>query len=400
MKIFVAHNYYQQPGGEDTVFAAETELLRRNGHEVIVYTESNERIKTMNIISKTWNTLWSSDTKQNIIGVLKRHRPEVAHFHNTFPLISPSAYYACKEADVPVIQSLHNPRLICPAARLYRDGKVCEDCIGKTPPWPGIIHGCYHTSVAHTSIVASMLTLHRLLKTWERVVDKYIVFTEFYRNKFIQGGIPSEKIVLKPHFVDPDPGCKKSENGEYALFIGRLDEEKGVRTMLKAWQQLSDIPLKIRGDGRLLEEVKDYKRKHSLESIEIVQRLNKGELYELIKESKFLVWPSEGYYETFGMVAAEAYACGVPVIASKTGILSENVEDGYTGLHFMPGDAEDLCAKVRWAWNNPESVSRMGKAARRVYENKYTPEINYKMLINIYEDTIEKNKRKKERLAI
>ncbi len=392
MRVLVAHNYYQQPGGEDTVFAAETELLRRYGHEVVEYTERNERINSMNIGTVALKMIWSLSSKKKIIEILDRTKPDVAHFHNTFLLISPSAYYACKDRNVPVIQSLHNPRLLCPAANLYRDGKVCEDCVGKTLPWPGVVHGCYRHSRSQTALVATMLTLHRMLGTWDRVIDTFIVFTEFYRKKFIEGGLPPEKIALKPHFVDPDPGCRNGRKGEYALYIGRLDREKGINTLLKAWRHNTNVPLKIRGDGNLLGEVAEYINRNNLKSVEIVRRLKRAELNELIKNARFLVWPSEGYYETFGLVAIESFACGVPVIASRAGALAENVRDGYTGLHFTPGDTDDLSAKVNWAWNHPEEMALMGRAARREYETNYSSEKNYRILLGIYEKAISEKK--------
>lgn len=388
MRVLVAHNYYQQPGGEDSVFAAETELLRRYGHEVVEYTERNERINSMNIGAVALKMIWSQSSKKKIIELLDRTKPDVAHFHNTFLLISPSAYYACKDRNVPVVQSLHNPRLLCPAGNFYRDGRVCEDCVGKTPPWPGVLHGCYRSSRTQTALVATMLTLHRMLKTWDRVIDAYIVFTEFYKKKFIEGGLPSEKITLKPHFIDPDPGCRNGLKGEYALYIGRLDGAKGINTLLKAWRHNTNVPLKIRGDGNLLAEVTNYINRNSLKSVEIVRRLKRADLNELIKNARFLVWPSEGYYETFGLVAIESFACGVPVIASRAGALAENVTDGYTGLHFTPGDTEDLSAKVNWAWNHPEEMALMGRAARREYETNYSAEKNYRILLGIYEKAI------------
>jgi len=392
MRILVVHNYYQQPGGEDTVFTAETELLRRYGHEVIEYTERNDRIDSMNIGAVALNTIWSRNSKIKISEIIDGTKPDVAHFHNTFLLISPSAYYACKERDVPVVQSLHNPRLLCPAGNFYRDGRVCEDCVGKTPPWPGVLHGCYRGSRSRTALVAAMLTLHRMMKTWDRVIDTFIVFTEFYKKKFIEGGLPADKIALKPHFVDPDPGCRNGQKGDYALYIGRLDREKGVSTMLNAWRSSNNVPLKIRGDGNLLGEVADYINRNNLKSVEIVRRLKRAELNELIKNARFLVWPSEGYYETFGLVAIESFACGVPVIASRTGASAENVSDGYTGLHFIPGDTEDLSAKVNWAWNHPEEMALMGRAARREYETNYSSEKNYKILLGIYEKAISEKK--------
>ncbi len=388
MKVLLVHNYYQQPGGEDVVFTAEAALLRSRGHVVVELTDHNRRIDGMNRATLALNTIWSRSSAAKLERTLRARQPDAVHFHNTFPLISPSVFYACQKADVPVVQSLHNPRLICPAATFCRDGHVCEDCMGKTPPWPGILHACYRGSRTQTAGVAAMLTLHRWLNTWQRQVDIYVVFTEFYRRKFIEGGIPVEKIIVKPHFIDPDPGFRGTDSDTYALFINRLDPEKGVRTLLNAWQHLKGIPLKIRGDGRLLTEVNAVVSKNNLDSVNIVGRLSRKQLWTLMKGARFLVWPSEGYYETFGLVAIEAFACGVPVIASNLGAMSEIVDDGRTGLHFQPGNAEELAAKVKWAWNHPAEMERMGREARQEYESKYTAEKNYQMLMEIYQTAI------------
>jgi len=393
IKVLHAHNYYLQPGGEDTAFSAEIELLRSYGHEVVEYIEHNERVEAMSRASLALQTIWSWESRNKLAAVLSQEKPEVAHFHNTFPLISPSAYYACREAGIPVMQSLDNPRLICPAATFYREGRLCEDCLGKTPPLPGVVHRCYHNSRAQTAVIASMLTFHRWIKTWQDQVDLYLVATEFYQQKFIQGGLPAGKIAIKPHFIFPDPGVRPSDQrGQYALFIGRLDPEKGVRTMLEAWRQLPGIRLKIRGGGQLEAETRTFIQEHRLDNIEILGRLSKSELTDLIKGAKFLVWPSEGYYETFGYVAVESFSCGVPVIASGIGVMQEIVTDKLTGLHFQPGNASHLADRVKWAWEHPAEMADMGRNARREYESKYTAEKNYEMLINIYGRAIELNR--------
>ncbi len=395
LKILLVHNFYQQSGGEDVVFAAEVNLLREKGHAVIEYIEHNDRIRTMSKFDVAAQTLWSRNSYQRISDVLAKEKPDVVHFHNTFPLISPSAYYACQAAEIPVIQSLDNPRLICPSATFFRDGHLCQECMGKTPPWPSIAYGCYHNSRFHTSVVASMLTLHRLLKTWNEKVDTYLVATEFYRQKFIESGILASKIVVKPHFISPDPGVKPNLNsGDSAIFIARLDPEKGVRTILSAWKRMN-IPLKIRGGGQLEKEVINFIHDNGLNQIELLGRLNDDELDQLRQSARFLVWPSEGYYETFGLAAVECFATGTPVIASRIGVMAEIVTDGVTGLHFNPGDPDDLAAKVQWAWDHPTEMSEMGKNARLEFETKYTAEKNYQMLIDIYQKAIKQYKRGK-----
>jgi glycosyltransferase involved in cell wall biosynthesis len=391
IKVLYAHNYYRQPGGEDTAFSAEVSLFRSHGQEVVEYIKSNQQIGTMRRVNVLVHTLWSWDSFSKMAEVINHERPDVVHFHNTFPLISPSAYYACRNAGIAVIQSLDNPRLLCPSANFYRAGKLCQDCLGKTPPWPSILHGCYHKSSLQTAVVASMLTIHRWIKTWQTKVDFYLVATEFYRQKFIEGGLPAEKIIVKPHFVFPDPGMRPEQPHDgYALFIGRLDPEKGELTMLEAWKNLREIPLKIRGEGQLEGEVKHFIQAYELSNtVKVIGRLSKEELTETIKGAQFLIWPSEGYYETFGYVAVESFSCGVPVITSHIGVQKEMVTDGLTGLHFRPGDPLDLAEKVKWAWEHPDEMAEMGKNARLEYEEKYTADKNYQALMDIYQRTIE-----------
>ena len=389
IKVLYAHNYYLQSGGEDTAFNAEVNLLRDHGSEVLEYVEDNHNIASRSQLSVALQTVWSWDSYKKIKNTLCRERPQIAHFHNTFPLLSPAVYYACHEENVPVIQSLDNPRLLCPSANFYRDGKLCQDCLGKTPPWPSVLHACYHGSHMQTAVVASMLTFHRWRKTWKRQVDCYLVATEFYRRKFIEGGLPAKNIVVKPHFIYPDPGAGSEKSpGEYVLFIGRLDPEKGVRTMLDAWKALPHIPLKIRGDGQLEEEAREFIRSTQPTSVELIQRLPREGLTALIKNARLLIWPSNGYYETFGYVAVECFANGVPVIASDIGVMSEIVTNGITGLHFTPGDSSDLAEKVKWAWEHPGTMAEMGRNARKEYELKYTAERNYNMLMDIYHTAI------------
>ena len=390
IKVLQVHNFYTEPGGEDTVFESDIALLRSRGHEVITYIDNNERISAMSPTSIAIQTIYSEDSYRRILDVIVRERPDIIHFHNTFPLISPAAYYACRKAGAPVIQSLHNPRLICPAASFYRNGKNCTECLGKTPPYPGIIHSCYHHSRAQTSVVAAMLSIHRLLGTWNKMVDIYVVASEFYRDIFFRAGLPKDKIFYKPHFVEPVIAYDdRRKPGNYALFIGRLDPEKGVRALLNAWREI-DIPLKIRGSGQLEGEVSYFIEHNQARNVELVDRLSKAELGNLIEGARFLVWPTESYYETFGFVAVESFAHGVPVIGSKIGVNAEIVKDGVTGLHFTAGDSADLTSKVQWAWVHPREMAEMGRNARREYEAKYTAERNYEMLMDIYQRAIEK----------
>ena len=385
MTILMAHNQYQNFGGEDQSYAAESGLLEANGCKVLRYTLHNRQIQGMNPLMLAQATLWNKQVYRNLREIMKREHPKIAHFQNTFPLISPAAYYAAKVEGVPVVQSLRNYRLLCPNALFFREGHICEECMGRTVPWPAVAHACYRNSRAASAVVTSMLTLHRAIGTWSRMVDVYIALTEFARNKFIEGGLPKEKIVVKPNFVYPDPGQGDGKGG-YALFVGRLSPEKGVDTLLRAWELLGGrISLKIVGDGPLAEKVK--KTASNIYGIEWLGHRNMEEVYSLMGEAAFLVFPSE-WYETFGRVAIEAFAKGTPVLAAKIGAVGEITENGRTGLHFRAGDPIDLAEKVDWLMSHPAQLARMRKEARAEYEAKYTAERNYRMLMEIYERAI------------
>lgn len=354
---------------------------------MVEYYRHNDEIARYAFSSKLTlglRTVWAWDSYRELQLLLQRERPDLAHFHNILPLISPAAYYACRKAEVPAVQTLHNYRLLCPAANFYRDHHPCEDCLGKTLPWPGVLHACYQSSRAASGSVAAMLTVHRARSTWKQCVDVYIALTEFARRKFIQGGLPREKIVIKPNFVYADPGARTGR-GEYALFVGRLSEEKGLRTLLSAWERLhSAIPLDIVGEGPLRAELEAEASRRGLSSISFKGRLPHDETLKAMKCARFLIVPSE-CYENFPMTIVEAFSCGVPAVTSRQGAVEEIVEDGRTGFHFRPGDAADLAEKVEWAWADPAKIEEMGRAARAEYEAKYTAQRNYQMLMDIYQ---------------
>jgi glycosyltransferase involved in cell wall biosynthesis len=387
MRVLLLHNHYQQPGGEDEVFAAEGALLEACGHRVLRHVLHNDSVAEMRRPALAKATVWNSVVYREIRALIRRDRPQVAHFHNTFPLISPAAYYAARAEGVPVVQTLHNYRLLCPNALFFRDGGVCEDCLGKMVPWPGVAHACYRASRSSSAVVAAMLTAHRTLGTWKAAVDSYITLTEFARQKFIQGGLPAEKIIVKPNFVHPDPGSGQGR-GRYFLFVGRLSQEKGVDTMLAAWKRLGEkVPLKIVGDGELAPEVAEAAER--LNEVEWMGRQPKERVLALMKDARALIFPSV-WYEGFPMVIAEAYAVGLPVIASNLGSMSSLIDHGHTGLHLHPSDPDDLAAQVEWVSMHPAELRRMREEARREFEAKYTAERNYKYLMDIYRAVVER----------
>ncbi len=386
--VLLVHNAYQQPGGEDAVFAEEAFLLEERGHRVLRYTAHNDAAATMGRAALAGKTLWNREAYRELRSVIGRERPDVVHFHNTFPLVSPAGYHAAKDEGVPVVQTLHNYRLLCPNGLFFRDGGPCEDCLGKAVPLPAVAHGCYRGSRPASGVAAAMLSAHRALGTWGRKVDAYVALTRFARDKFVEGGLPAERISVKPNFVSPDPGPGRGRGG-YALFVGRLSPEKGVGVLLEAWGRIgAPIPLKVVGDGPLAPSVARAAERDP--RVEWLGRKSPEEVRSLMKDAAALVFPSE-WYETFGRVAAESFAAGTPVIAARIGAIEELVEHGCTGLHFWPGAAPDLARQVDRLCGDPAGRARMRDEARREYEANYTADRNYRMLVGIYERAIEGN---------
>ena len=378
MRILTVHNYYQLPGGEDRVFESEAALLETHGHEVLRYSVHNETIGESGGLRLAGRAIWSSSAYSDIRALCRNEKPDVVHFHNTLPLISPSAYHAAKAEGVAVVQTLHNYRLSCPPATFFRDGHICEECLGKKFAWPAIAHGCYRDSRAASAVVATVVGLHHVLGTWTSMVDRYIALTEFARAKFIELGIPAAKIALKPNFVDPDPGAG-THGGGYALFVGRLFPEKGIETLLRAWRMLgSMLPLKIIGGGPL-----DHLFKPPPPGVEWLGQQGKAKVAAMMRDATFLVFPSE-WFETFGLTIVEAYSTGLPVIGSAVGTAAELVRDGSTGVLYEAGNAAALADRVRWMLAHPAERERMQADARREFLDHYTASENYRMLINIY----------------
>lgn len=384
MKLVLAHNHYQQAGGEDAVFSREAGLLRRYGHEVLEFVEDNRRIDKLSRLQLGVQTVWSRSSRRRLLQLLETSRPSVVQFHNTFPLISPSAYYACREARVAVVQTLHNYRIGCAAATFVRDGKRCEDCLGSTFAWRGVVHGCYRDDRAATAALVAMTGAHRLLGTWNKTVDLYVALTEFGRRKLIECGLPEDRVVVKPNCLSEDPG-EGAHDGGYALFVGRLTDVKGVRTLVEAWERLGgQVPLKIAGSGPLADL-----SAAATPGIEWLGAVPRERVVQLMQDAAFLVFPSE-WYEGFPMTLTEAFATGLPVVGSRLGAMATLIRHGANGLHFEPGNAADLACAVRWAAANPAAMAEMGRVARQDFEQHYTPERNHTMLLDIYAVAIER----------
>jgi glycosyltransferase involved in cell wall biosynthesis len=383
----MVHNHYRLRGGEDESTEMEIRLLQARGHEVLAYTEDNRRIAEMNSIELACRTVWSRQAYRQLCLLIRAQRPSVIHVQNFFPLISPAAYYAAQREGVAVVQSLRNYRLMCANALLFREGRVCEKCVGRSLPWPGVRYGCYRHSRTASTVVAGMLTTHNLFHTWSRLVDVYIAPSAFARLKFIEGHLPADRIVVKPNFVDPDPGVGAGDGG-YALFVGRLTPEKGIESLVAAWERMGGIlPLKVVGEGPMAEFVAAACAR--VPGLEWLGSQSLAETYRLLARAACLIVPST-WYEPFGRVVVEAFACGTPVLAARSGALTDLVEHGRTGLHFAPGEPDDLASKARWAASHPDALRQMRVAARQEFEAKYTGDRNYDQLLAIYQTASER----------
>jgi glycosyltransferase involved in cell wall biosynthesis len=378
LRVLIAHARYRQKGGEDAVAQSETQLLESRGHAVASYTRDNKDIDDKQPLTTAFRTLWSKKTTAELSRLFAEFQPDIIHVHNTFPSISPSLYWVAARYGIPIVQTLHNFRLLCPQAMLLRKGSVCEACVGHAP-WRAVMYGCYRDSTAQSAVLAGMLMTHRSLGSY-RKVTRYIALNDFCRNKFIEGGVPADKIVVKPNFAEvPEPDELSPRNG--ALFAGRLSIEKGIDVLQNAFALLP-YGIQVVGDGP--ERVRLADRPN----ISLLGWLEPPELLAAMRRSAYLVLPSI-WYENSPRTLIEAFGCGLPVIASKLGALAELVEDGRTGLHFDPKSATDLARVIRWAEEHPDEMRVMGKQARREFELRYSPDRTYSQLVAIYHEAIE-----------
>ena len=376
----MVHSRYAQRGGEDEVYESERDLLRSHGHSVVEYIQENNQIKG----SKPWmvgvRTIWSQQDYRAIRAVIRQHSIQVVSVHNFFPLISPGVFYAARAERVPSIQTLHNFRLICPSAFLLRDEAICEDCVGKAVPFPGILHACYRKSRLLSAGVAGMLSSHRLAGTWTRMVDRYVALTPFMRQKFIEGGFPADKITVKPNFRQ-DPGLGSGDGG-YFLFVGRLSREKGVSVLLQAWR-LADCGQALHIVGSGPEELSLRAQAAKLPGVSFLGQLPQSEVLEQMRRATALIFPSV-WYEGFPLVCVESLGTGTPIVASNLGALQDIVRDGGTGHLFAPGDAEAL-AQILRSW---KAEPALRASARARYEAEYTPERGYEELMKLYHSVL------------
>lgn len=376
MRVLMVHAAYQQRGGEDSVVDTEVTLLRDHGHEVQLYLRHNDEATSAGRISVASQALWSRRSEADVGRLVETFKPDVVHVHNTWPMVSPSVYWPAFKAGVPVVQTLHNFRLMCPQAMFLREGKICEDCLG-TLPWRGVLRGCYRKSRVQTALLASTVQLHRAVGSYERAVTLFVALSAFSKSKFVQGGLDADRIVIKPNFVE-DTGDGLLDQRAGGLFVGRLSDEKGISVLLDALR-LGQAPVTVIGDGDWGQQTRQQLGNQALGFRPVAEILSR------MKTAAYLVLPSL-CGENFPRTIAEAYSCGLPVIASRLGAMAELIEDGETGLLFEVGNARDLADKLAWAEAHPQEMLRMGRAARQRYLERYTPDRNHDELMAIYRE--------------
>ena len=386
-RVLQVHTRYRQAGGEDEVVASEKRLLEEAGLVVaqIVFDNPSPGGSRVSLapLRQGISALWSSQAATIVREAIRANRSQVVHVHNTFVSASPSVYGAAAASNVPVVQTLHNYRLVCPAATLDRAGRPCTDCVGRSIPLPAVIHSCYRGSRAQSAVVAAALAVGRAKRTYSRRIGAYLALTVFQRDLLIQGGLPADKIRVLPNFLEPDPGMGEGPRSGF-LFVGRLAEEKGLTTLLRASAMAPGL-VKIAGEGPLAPLVEAAARAGDLDAMGHLQR---DEVFTQMRASIATVLPSV-WFEGLPVSVLEAYATGTPVIASGIGSLAEVVKDGVTGLLAKPGDERDLADRLSWAGSHPVEMARMGANARREYETKYRGGVHLAGLMDTYQRLIE-----------
>jgi len=384
MRILLVHNFYQQYGGQDDCALAEQALLRDRQETVIFYSRHNNEIKSYSALGKGLffpRTIYSRRTPEDLRRLVREHRPQVAYVHNVFPLISPSLYHTLKSLGIPCVHVLHDFRFLCVNGWFFTRGQICERC-----KFGNYLHAiryrCLHDSYALSGLYAATLGLHRTAGLWRKIAA-YITMTDFLKQKFVEAGLPEERIFLKPHFIDAGSIEPSYQGGDYVVFLGRLSAEKGIWTLIRGFERLRDIKLKIVGTGPLERPIRAYLREKQIRNIELTG-FQTTEKWNLLKGSLFCVLPSV-CYETFGKTILEAYAAGKCVLGSNLGSVPYVIEEGGSGLLCEPGNVDDFVEKVRFLACRPGDLERMGRHGRQLAETKYSPGENYSTLRRIFE---------------
>ena len=377
-RVLIVHNRYIHCGGEDSVMESEAAMLVSNDVEVRIYEKDNNGLTGQSLLRTVLDTFWSRRCVQGLEAEIASFRPDVIHVHNFFPRISPAVFWVARRMGVPTVMTLHNFRYACAQGMLLRNGQICELCLGRSGHW-GVFHRCYRGSFLQSLVLVASFGLHKVLGTFKAKVCRYIALNEFCRAKFVAAGLPAELMAVKPNFVDlPKPDQRPRYGG---LFVGRLSPEKGLDTLLAALEQQPEVKFTIVGGGPMAGRVSQTK------TMTTRGWLPPHDVQQAMCEASYLVVPSL-WYENFPRTIVEAFACGLPVIASGHGALAEIVEDGVTGLLFEPGNAGALAEVLSWAETHPVEMQAMGQNAFDVYQDRYSPAVNFKILMNIYQEAI------------
>lgn len=392
MHVLVVHNRYAsaQPSGENKVVDQEAELLRAAGHQVELFERRSDDIADRSLLGKAalpFLVPWNPAVRTELAARLRAERPDVVHVHNVFPLLSPAVLAACADAGVPAVATLHNYTQVCPPGTLQRDGRPCTECVGSAAPLPAVRHGCYRNSRLATVPLAVSLSVNR--RRWWSGVERFLCISAAQRDVLVRAGMPAERLVVKHNFV-PDPDDRRSGTGEHVLYLGRLAEAKGVRLLMTAWDELAaaggvGVPLVIAGTGPLEQEVTAWAA--GRDDVRYVGLYDTAECQKAIARSVAVVAPST-WLEAFGLVVVEAMAAGVPVVAAGHGAFVELVEDGVTGLLHRPGEPDSLASCIRRIAAGPDRNREMGRAARRRYEQGFSPAVGLERLVEEYRTAI------------
>ena len=392
MKILLVHNFYgsSAPSGENTVYAAERELLRQHGHTVIEFTRHSDEIINRGIFGSIQGALatpWNPFSKRALQAVLEKEKPDVMHVHNTFPLLSPSIFYATKGFRTATVLTLHNYRTLCAAGIPMHDDVPCTECLDTQSVSPALKYGCYRENRLATLPLAMMIALHRRVKTWEKHVDAFVVLSDFQRDKMVKAGLPATNVHIKPPFyVNPPSPLSWEERESKVIFIGRLGTEKGIHILLDAWKHWgSQAPqVEIVGDGPERVSLQKSVKGNGIEDkISFLGQVPFLEVQKRLRLARLLVLPSL-CFEGFPMTLIEAFSLEVPVAASDIGPLPNIVKNGESGILYQPGDALSLYHAIKEIWDRSDRLSLLGQGARREFDKKYTADANYEMLMKIY----------------
>lgn len=388
MKILLVHNRYQtgSPSGEDTVFEAEKDLLLQNGVDVCTYTRSNDEIRALRKLAMPLRMQWSRRTYRELTGLIDREKPDIAHFHNIFYCVTPSAYDACRDRGVPVVQTLHNYRLLCINGLCLYDGHICTDCLGDKRFGRSISRKCFRDSSLYSAAMARFLHRHTQSGTFTEKINAFIALTAQQRQIYISAGFPAEKIYVKPNFLASSVHVTPRER-EAALFIGRLSHEKGLEDLIDAWERM-EYPLWIVGDGPMREWLEETIKEKGLTHIRYLGRVGREEMGELYSQALCLVFPSL-WYEGMSMVVLEALSAGVPILCSDAVAMAPDFKEAGCAELYPVGDTAELAERAADLLSRPAKYTAMGKMARGLYLEKYTAEKNWKHLYAIYTSVLQ-----------